>query len=155
MKKAFIIILCVLFIPVLSLAESIDLSGLSFDELIALKNRINLAMWESEKWQEVTVPPGTWKIGEDIPAGHWTIRPGISHGYFYVWYFEKPNEFNKPIAPLSKYDNSSLATEDFHAFDKEYIHEVDFDMIEGWYFYNEQTVIFTPYTGKPDLGFKK
>lgn len=155
MKKTMAWILLFIFIPFCSLSETIDLSSMSYDELIELKNKINLAIWESEEWQEVTVPPGTYKIGEDIPAGHWTIKPGISHGYFHVWYFEQPNEFNKPVAPLTKYDHSSLATEDFHPFDEEYIHEVDYDMIEGWYFYTENTVIFSPYSGKPDLGFKK
>ena len=56
------------------MAESIDLSSLSFDELIAFRERINLAIWDTEEWQEVTVPTGTWEIGKDIPAGHWTIK---------------------------------------------------------------------------------
>ena len=57
-----------------ALAEGIDLSGMSYDELVALKDRINLAMWQSDEWQEVTVPQGVWKVGEDIPAGHWTVK---------------------------------------------------------------------------------
>ena len=156
MKRLFTLALVVcMIISASAVADIPDISGLSYDELVELKDKINLAVWQSEEWQEVTVPPGLWKIGEDIPAGHWNIRLGIDHGYSTVWYFEEPNEFGRPFAPLTKYVNQSLATEDFHPFDNEYIHSIDFDMKDGWYFYCENTVIFTPYTGKPDLGFKK
>lgn len=155
MKKLLTIILILaMLLPVAALADLPDLSGLSYDELIQLKNQINLAIWNSQEWQEVTVPPGLWKIGEDIPAGHWSIRLGVKHGYDTLWYFEQPNEFGKPFATLTKYTYTQVATEDFHAFDQEYIHETDFDMKDGWYFYCESSTIFTPYTGKPDLGFK-
>ena len=154
LKRFACVLLVLVFLPIVSLADLPDLSGLSYDELVQLRDQINIAIWNSAEWQEVSVPPGLWKIGDDIPAGHWTIRPGINHGYFYVWYFEKPNEFNKPFATLTKHTSQALATEDFHAFDEEYIHSIDFDMQEGWYFYSEHTVIFTPYSGKPELGFK-
>lgn len=155
MKKLLTILLALfLLMPAADAADLPDLSGLSYDELVELREQINLAIWNSEEWQEVSVPPGLWKIGEDIPAGHWTIKPGISHGYFYVWYFEEPNEFGRPFATLTKYVNQAIATEDFHAFGDEYLHFTDFDMKEGWYFYSDHTVIFTPYAGKPDLGFK-
>ena len=155
MKKFLALFLILaLLLPAAAWADLPDISGLSYDELIALKDQINLAIWNSDEWQEVTVPAGTWKIGEDIPAGHWTIKPGVSHGYFHVYYFEKPNEFNEPYAPLSKHSSRAIATEDFHPFDEEYQHFTDFDMVDGWYFYTPNTVIFTPYSGKPDLGFK-
>ena len=155
MKRFFCILFALIMLPIISFADLPDLSGLSYDELVQLRDQINLAMWNSEEWQEVTVPPGLWKIGEDIPAGHWSIRLGVKHGYTYVWYFEQPDEFGRPFARMTKYVNQSLATEDFHAFNEEYIHETDFDMKDGWYFYCESTTIFTPYSGKPDLGFKK
>ncbi len=53
----------------------IDLSGMTYDELVALKDQINLAIWNSEEWQEVEVPQGVWEVGADIPAGKWEIRP--------------------------------------------------------------------------------
>ena len=153
MKRLFCSLLVLVLLPVVSFADLPDLSGLSYDELVQLKDQINLAMWNSEEWQEVTVPPGLWKVGEDIPAAHWSIRL-LNHGYTTVWYFEKPNEMGRPFAPLTKYADTSIASEDFHAFDEEYIHEADFDMQDGWYFYCEKTTVFTPYAGKPDLGFK-
>ena len=154
MKKAFIILFIFLLVPCICFADLPDIGSLSFDELVQLRDQINIAMWHTEEWQEVTVPGGLWKIGEDIPAGHWSIRLGVEHGYSVVWYFEKPNEFGRPYATLTKAVHQEIATEDFHAFNEEYIHETDFDMKDGWYFYCENTTIFTPYQGKPSLGFK-
>lgn len=155
MKKLITVALILaLLLPVASCADLPDISGLTFDELVALKDKINLAMWNSQEWQEVSVPPGLWRIGEDIPAGHWTMSFGPWHGYTTIWYFEQPNEFGKPFAPLTKYTNWSIASDDFHAFDQEYINSVNVNMQDGWYYYCETTIIFTPYTGKPDLGFK-
>ena len=31
-------------------AAEIDLSGMGYEELVALKDRINLAIWKSEEW---------------------------------------------------------------------------------------------------------
>ena len=73
MKKLISIVL-LLIMASFAYAEDIDLSGMSYTELVNLKNRINLAIWQSEEWQEVTVPQGTWKVGEHIPAGHWTVK---------------------------------------------------------------------------------
>ena len=60
------ITLMILFAVPCSCAEDIDLSGMSIDELVELKDRINLAIWNSQEWEEVTVPQGEWIVGEDI-----------------------------------------------------------------------------------------
>ena len=82
--------LCVLFVlvllPVVSLADLPDLSGLSFDELLQIRDQINLAIWNSQQWQEVSVPPGVWEIGVDIPSGHWSVRPAEGCGPDYIIY---------------------------------------------------------------------
>lgn len=54
-------------------AETFDLSGLSYDELIALHKRVGLAIIQSDEWKEVTVPVGTYIVGKDIPAGDYTV----------------------------------------------------------------------------------
>lgn len=71
---SFALALVLLLVPLASMAE-IDLSGLSFDELIALREKITEVLWESDEWKETVVPEGTYLIGRDIPAGHWTIKP--------------------------------------------------------------------------------
>ncbi len=153
MNKVFILILVLAMLPIVALADLPDISNLSFDELVALKDQINLAMWESEEWQEVTVPEGTYEIGKDIPAGHWTFRVA-GHGYFYIYYFDKLDEFGKKFAIGSKHIMQDIASEDFKAFDQEYLTEYDLELKEGWYVWLGGKTIFTPYTGKPSLGFK-
>ena len=51
-----------------------DFSSYSFAELKQLQTELNLALWASEGWQKVTVPPGIYIVGEDIPEGRWTIK---------------------------------------------------------------------------------
>ena len=58
---------------VLAAPQTIDLDTITYDEAVALKDQLNLAIWNSAEWQEVTVPQGIYEVGVDIPAGHWTI----------------------------------------------------------------------------------
>lgn len=68
-------LLLVLLFSILTFAsaETIDISGLSYDELVALKKQINLAIMQSKEWKEVTVPVGKYIVGTDIPAGDYTV----------------------------------------------------------------------------------
>ena len=68
MKKALVILL-VLMVCVCAYAESIDLSGMNYDELLDLRQAVEMAIWNSDGWQEVEVPAGIYVIGEDIPEG--------------------------------------------------------------------------------------
>lgn len=85
MKKA----LCIILITILALctftvyADSIDLSGMSFDDLKALQEQVNKALWESEGWKQVTVPVGVYQIGAEIPAGRWTVKRTSPDAYCY------------------------------------------------------------------------
>lgn len=54
-------------------AETIDLSTLSFDELVALRQQIDMAIMQSDEWKQVTVPVGTYIIGKDIPSGDYAV----------------------------------------------------------------------------------
>lgn len=76
MKKA-ISLLCV-FALILALAvpalADVDLSGLSFEELVALKSQIDLEIFARPEWQSVEVPQGLYLVGRDIPAGKWTVK---------------------------------------------------------------------------------
>ena len=153
MKRALALILAMLLIGSAALAE-IDLSGLSYDELVALKDQINLAMWNCEEWQEVTVPVGVWKVGEDIPAGHWTIKPAQEDDYLFVWYMNDIDPVTGGPAQGSRNVNYELASPGHLVFGHEKPAECDIEMEEGWYFTNRGLVVITPYTGKPSLGFK-
>lgn len=137
-------------------AESFDLSTLSYDELVALKEQIDIAIWNSQEWQEVTVPQGVWVVGEDIPAGHWTIR-GTSSYITQITIGTVLNAAGDDISWASDfYFYEGVKAKDAWGFDpntdREYI---DFELKEGMYvIIDSASAIFTPYTGKPSLGFK-
>ena len=74
MRKIIAIIFVSTFVlaSVVAVAD-VDISGLSYDELIDLVNKAQMEMMKMDKWQEVVVPEGIYIIGKDIPAGRWTI----------------------------------------------------------------------------------
>lgn len=147
------LILCALSIPVFA---EVDLSGMTFDELVALSDQINLAMWNSQEWQEVTVPQGVWKVGEDIPEGHWTIKP-VDGVYAYVAYGNTLESNQKEVSYKSKdYYRESIYSETCSIYDAgEDLLQMDIDAKSGSYICIENgDVVFMPYTGKPKLGFK-
>ena len=151
-----VITICITLALVLSLAPAafadVDLSGMTFDELVALRDQIDLAIWNSQEWQEVEVPQGVWRVGEDIPAGKWTIR-AVSGGNAYV---KVGNELKDGGT-----DVKSKYTLDIYAPDHRYYTEGK-NMTEGtaeleagqYVSINYANAVFTPYAGKPSLGFK-
>lgn len=134
----------------------IDLSGLSYDELVALKDRINLAMWESKDWQEVTVPQGIWAVGEDIPAGRWTVTVVDEASYSYVKIGSVLDETGRDVAWSDDYYTENLTSpKNSYYNENEDIFSTDIDLKDGQYVVIDSgNVIFTPYQGKPTLGFK-
>lgn len=159
MKKllAMLLVLAAI-VPAAACADLPDISNLSFEELVQLKDQINLAIWNSQEWQEVTVPIGMWKIGEDIPAGHWTITP-IPDTYCSLWYGDVVNETGTDVGYgwdfVNGY-NSTMSTRvnrDGSWKDPDCPHSVDLVVKDGWYIKTTVPMIFTPYAGKPDLGF--
>jgi hypothetical protein len=162
MKKIYALILAaviVLAIPTVAFATSgkldIDLSKLSYDELVELKDQINLAIWNSEEWQEVEVPHGVWQVGKDIPAGKWTISAGDKCNVK----LEIGN--NLDITGTSiEWDTSwtfwRIRSKNYRHYDPASdIEYVTIDLQDGVYVtIDEGYVIFSPYSGKPTLGFK-
>ena len=156
MKKVCLLVLALVLVGSFAFAE-VDLSGMSYDELVALKDQINLAIWNSQEWQEVTVPVGVWKIGEDIPAGHWTIT--VSPDGSYKW---SSVAVGTALSETGK-DIDFMTTEYYYAEqirlpgaeDYSGLDEMNYDFKDGAYvIINYGDVIFTPYAGKPSLGFK-
>lgn len=136
-------------------SAEIDLSGMNYDELVALKDKINIAIWNNEEWQEVKVPQGVWKIGEDIPTGHWTITASPT-SWVSVTYGSKLKENQKGIEWLCKgYYQESLTGENHVFADDDDLRSIDIDTENGYYIEIENgSVVFTPYSGKPSLDFK-
>lgn len=155
--KRLVAILCV-FLSVVSFAHAdVDLTGMSYDELVELKDKINLAIWNSQEWQEVTVPQGTWKVGEDIPAGHWTVvcadgwlRTEISWG-------ESLSESGESISWLGRNSCYNYVYNPKHEYFKiaDGVTEYSFEVRDGEYIVIDSgDCVFMPFAGKPSLGFK-
>lgn len=156
MKKALIIfLLFVLCIPC-ACSEEINLDALSFQQLAALRDRIQLVMMQRDEWQEVTVPQGVYEVGKDIPEGEWTISaaPG---GSSIVIICDALDRTGASDSYSGKYH------EMFQIDSKSYIYysegvsrlTVNANLKSGLYVVIKISgVVFTPYTGKPDLGFK-
>ena len=158
MKKLITLLLILaLALPALALADLPDLSGLSYDELVELKDKINLAMWKSQEWQEVTIPVGVWEIGKDIPEGHWSIRCGCEDEMSFIVYTDRLDEYGKNITYGWKGVHVTICNKkhkDGSLRMPEYPEETDIEMKSGMYLIVDAPLIFTPYTGKPSLGFK-
>ena len=139
-------------------AYAVDLSGMSYSELVELKDQINLAIWNSQEWQEVTVPKGLWKIGEDIPVGYWTMTPvGSQHDIYYYGDVLDGTKTEVDIWNCSSYWSGIISTrknsDGSWKYTDEY-HEFSLDMKKGYYIYLPCDTVFTPFAGKPSFGFK-
>lgn len=132
-----------------------DLSGLTFEELVDLRDQINLAIWNSQEWQEVEVPKGVWIVGKDIPAGKWTIK-AASGMTAYVYWGDTLDEAGTGISYSSRiFEYENLYSVSHRFYEKGYATEVTWNLRNGQYFIVESGIaLFTPYVGKPSLGFK-
>lgn len=143
--------------------ENEKLDSMTFDELVALHDQINLAIWKSREWQEVTVPHGVWKVGEDIPAGTWTVRCADTGRNSYmmkechVSWGEYLSEDGQNVRWRGRYDLVTIYNPNNEDFKEGQLIEYTLTVKDGDYIiidtsYNK--AVFTPYAGKPDLGFK-
>ena len=152
MKRFTALFLLLVLLAFSAAADPVILSGMSFDELVALRDQLNLAIWNSQEWQEVTVPAGVWIVGEDIPAGRWIIKP-TDRNIAYIIYCEALDDTGYSYKSRSKHFSKTIISETHHQHDDSY-NFLDLEMVDRWFFITDSTVIFTPYTGKPDLGFR-
>ena len=152
MKRIICSVIAVMLLSCTVPASEIDLSGLSYMELVLLKGKINLAIWNSQEWQEVEVPQGVWEVGADIPAGKWEIK-ALPGAYTHVTYGNELKNGGTDVKTKAyefiydpefiRYDPNSDVTSWIIELEEGYYVEID-----------EGPAVFMPYSGKPDLGFK-
>lgn len=63
----------ILLICLASVAIGEGFADYTFDELHFIQQLINEEIHSRPEWKEVTVPAGVWIVGEDIPAGNYSI----------------------------------------------------------------------------------
>ena len=162
MKKiASIVLIGIMLCMAFSAFAEVNLSGMTYDELIALKDQINLAIWNSQEWQEVTVPQGEWVVGQDIPAGTWTVKCADVNRDSYMlsqcdleWGY-KNGEYIDVIMNCGGY--ATIYNPQNRTYETGSLTEMKIELKDGMVFHVRKAhapVVFTPYTGKPDLGFK-
>lgn len=154
MKRTLCIVLA--FVLVLALAPAAfaewDLSGLTFDDLVALMDQVQRAIWDSADWQEVTVPQGIYKVGEDIPTGKWTIKAPAG-GYTVVKVGSQLDEngtdvdYHGESKPICGEDYKGYAPSSACACWTVELREDQYVSV------NSGDCVFTPYAGNA-LGFK-
>lgn len=163
MKKVLAVFAALVLISAAAVAE-VDLSGMSYEELVALKDQINLAIWNSEEWEEVEVPQGVWKVGEDIPEGKWTIRCADVNRRSYMMKecdLEWGNVLSSDgtsIKWTGAYDLATVYNPEHEDYQKGQVTEYTWDAKKGQYFIVKDAyapAVFSPYSGKPSLKFKK
>ncbi len=105
--------------------------------------------------QGVTVPQGVWEIGVDIPAGYWTIRP-LDGNYASLDWGKELDESGTHIPLSGWYDSAWIYSESYFGYDEGADEtSVSWDLTEGTFVtVTHSDVIFTPFAGKPDLGFE-
>ena len=93
MKKilALVVLLAILVTTAASAdsldVEHVDLTSLSFDELTVLQIRIGDEMVKRPEWFPTEIPAGIWVVGEDLPAGKYSIElpDDVTVAQFRVW----------------------------------------------------------------------
>lgn len=158
MKRIFAVLLvCSMLFALPAMATTVDLSGMSFDELLALRGDIDKALVKCEEWQEVTVPIGVYAVGTDIPAGHWNIAAASTDRPKVEW-VKKLDATGKTADYSDILHRAYLIGPEHRYYDdykSEYPLQIDYELKEGQFIIVEDgNVVFTPYTGKPSLGFK-
>lgn len=157
MRKVITITLVLLLLFSCAVAEGIDLSGMSFDQLLDLKQEIILALWASDEWQEVTVPQGVWVVGKDIPAGKWTITAlPTDHGIGCFEYGSSLDPNKNAIDRKTRRDLVYVKSETYKFGKDTDIHEYNIELKDGEYFIVSPDfgpVVFRPYSG-PSFSFK-
>lgn len=155
MKKSFALFALALCLVIPSVSCAVNLSKMSFDDLIDLRRQIELELMNRKDWQEVLVQEGIYEVGVDIPAGHWTIM-AADGTTTHVKYGNKrkTDEADIHIGSTNfrdEYLNSPNAWNYDMYEDKT---QTDIDMENGSFFVVKwSSCVLVPYTGKPYFEF--
>lgn len=145
-KSISVFIVCLmLLIPAFAFAE-VDLSGMSYDDLVSLSKQVGMAIMQSDEFDSVTVPKGIWEVGVDIPEGTWIITP--ANQMCMIVYGKTIDESGND---MSQYDSGNSGADLYNTNDS-----WRFTAKSGNYVCVKiGPAVFTSDTGSTGLGFKK
>ena len=110
MKKLFCIALILCLLPVVCLAD-VDLSSMTFSQLLMLRNDLTAEIMSRSEWKEVKVPAGLWRVGVDIPAGTYSVSIEEGSATFKLYTNEKKEDYDLLLvtkdSPIGRYTFSS------------------------------------------------
>ena len=146
MKRISIsIVFLLLLIPAFAFAE-VDLSGMSYDDLVSLSKQVGMAIMQSEEFDSVTVPKGIWEVGVDIPEGTWIITP--ANQMCMIAYGKSIDESGND---MSQYDSGNSGADLYNSNDSWRLTAKSGNYI----CVKIGPAVFTSDTGSTGLGFKK
>ena len=145
-KSISVFIVCLmLLIPAFAFAE-VDLSGMSYDDLVSLSKQVGMAIMQSDEFDSVTVPMGIWEVGVDIPEGTWIITPEKS--MCMIVYGKSIDESGND---MNQFDSGNSGVDLYNSNDS-----WRFTAKSGNYVCIKiGPAVFTSDTGSTGLGFKK
>ena len=149
MMKRFISIIIILGMLLSSSAWAVDLGGMSLDELYKLQDEIKSEILSRSQWESVTVKPGFYVVGQDIPEGHWTIRYS-KNKYAVVTYFTTTDETGRTPSFIGGAVYSANIGDPKGKMADVYSNtEIDLELKANYYLMIEVgPVVFEPYTGR-------
>ena len=83
MKKIALILTLLLLFSGFSLAEGIDLKGLSDEELQQLEKNVNVELYDRGLNSQNLIYQGAYVVGQDIKSGTYLISSAINRGITY------------------------------------------------------------------------
>ena len=104
-------------------SADVDLSGMSYDELVALHDAVVSAIAESDGAVSFRAEPGDYIVGVDIPAGKYSVKQPEDAGFsvFHIYdekgkslkteYFEPDNKPGKMLGQVLLEDGYRLELE--------------------------------------------
>ena len=154
--RRIIALLLVLMLCSVALAE-VDVKAMTDDELIALKDSIDAELKERNGTKTVKVPIGVWTVGEDIPFGHWEITVSDDAVFefanvVYCSHLDVTGKKPRVGEPGGFYFGEQIKLPGSDSIAQ--VEKLDLDLqTKGYIIVEYGDVFFTPYEGKPDLGF--
>lgn len=150
MRKVIALIMSILMIILASVAVAdVDISNLSYEELVALVNEAQMLMMKSDKWQVVDVPPGTYLVGKDIPAGQWQLSVyDESYVDFEIGTAIKDNGEIDYMACYQDYKHITLKGKRCVLYSEGDTTTYSIELKDGWYVViTTGSILFSPFTG--------
>lgn len=151
MRKKVFAVLCAAGMLFGTARAEVDISGLSYAELVTLQEQVTKQIMLTDQWQEVRVPAGAYLIGREIPAGKWTMAPQKGQTAIVMLGWEL-NDVGTSFDHWAERVQITDHTDSYAEYNP--VESVSWELKDGMYLVIEDcSVIFTPYAG-PSFSFK-